>query len=217
MNEIQNLIKKFRNQVNIWNKDYPYMIIYNEDLDTINEENFSKVKYILVGDNPGKTEAELKRYFVGPAGVSARIFFERFLVTDFRKEVICLNKTPITTSQTKVLKGADKQILLKTQEYMADLSIKLQEQIKDSKIVITGFMDARKNDVWKINTNDLGSAFFSKIKKNSKLENVFIIKHFSFSQIYNDLTIEKFEKLNGRNVLDIIGKENAESLFRIGN
>ena len=80
-------------------------IVYNTALDEITAQD--DIKLIVIGDNPGKNE-QLdinKKYLVGQSGKIAEGFFKKnpILKTDFRKNVIILNKTPIHTAKTKEL------------------------------------------------------------------------------------------------------------------
>jgi len=99
---------EFESQISKWNND---LIVYNTDLDKINEE--ADIKLIIIGDNPGDMEWKHKTYLNenGKAGRSARNFFLR----NFEKIKICpdnniifFNKTPIYTSKTDGLKNIDR-------------------------------------------------------------------------------------------------------------
>lgn len=66
--------------------------------------DFEKLKYIVVGDNPGNTEYIENKFFIGPSGQELRKFFkENNLVKDFDNECIIFNKTFIHTTKTKDL------------------------------------------------------------------------------------------------------------------
>ena len=72
----QKEIKGFQDQIKLWQQEYPAWaerIIFNEDLLNLKAE---AVRYILVGDNPGKEEQKAHRYLIGTAGQGARRFFE---------------------------------------------------------------------------------------------------------------------------------------------
>ena len=145
--------EKFKNQIEEWKKqlsgqeaniklmqknlakkdgvpDYSLdnILVYNKALDEVSEQD--NIKLIVIGDNPGKAEqlAKNQRYLVGQAGKIAEGFFARNseLETDFRKNVIILNKTPLHTAKTKELfaltKDSDpvvKQIFEESQVFMA--------------------------------------------------------------------------------------------------
>jgi len=221
MSDVGNLIENFKKQINKWSEEnQDIKFVFNNDLDFF-KDNYKDIKYILIGDNPGNIETEKKRYFVGPSGISARVFFENFLVNDFKKEVLVLNKTPIHTSQTHFLKLKNNKIINDTQKYMANLSFKLYKNLLNSTVIITGFMGACSNKKWisQSNKNNLGYCFFKQIKENFKeIENkLHIIKHFSFLSIYKDLTIENFEKLSKYEkeyIFKLIDKGYSNTLFK---
>jgi hypothetical protein len=73
--------------------------------------DFSKLKFIIVGDNPGNTEYKEKRFFIGPSGQELRRHFKlNGLTADFDNECIIFNKTFIHTAKTVELKSIVEQI-----------------------------------------------------------------------------------------------------------
>lgn len=73
--------------------------------------DFDKLKFIIVGDNPGKTEFVENRFFIGPSGQELRKHFSNNdLSSDFDNECIIYNKTFIHTPKTKDL--AEIEILI---------------------------------------------------------------------------------------------------------
>ncbi|MGI0529382.1 hypothetical protein [Treponema socranskii] len=92
--------------------DYPVetAVVYNRALDDVSEND--EIKLIVIGDNPGKDEqlAINNRYLVGQSGKIADGFFRRNpeLHTDFRKNVVILNKTPVHTAKTHHLRALQK-------------------------------------------------------------------------------------------------------------
>ena len=116
--------------------DYPFetSVVYNRDLDRLTKED--DIHLIVIGDNPGKDEqlAKNNRYLVGQAGKIADGFFKRNpeLQTDFRKNVIILNKTPVHSAKTAQLKkimkdGGEKifRLVEESQLWMAEQTAKL--------------------------------------------------------------------------------------------
>lgn len=92
-------------------KDTPYYnletsIVYNKAYDEVQKTD--KISFIVIGDNPGKEEqlSSNQKYLVGQSGRIAEGFFRRNpeLSTDFRKNVLILNKTPVHTAKTVQLK-----------------------------------------------------------------------------------------------------------------
>lgn len=121
---------------------YPHetAVVYNRALDDITEK--SEIRYIVVGDNPGKDEqlAKNNRYLVGQSGKLAASFFARNaeLGADFRQNVIILNKTPIHTAKTNHLKNlvrADSEIavlIADSQKWMAEQTARLHIALADA-------------------------------------------------------------------------------------
>jgi hypothetical protein len=221
----------FKQRVEEWNLRYPDLkevlsdkypyeiknpIVYNVQLDEIVPE---KVKYILVGDNPGKNEQQHERYLIGQAGKQAKNFFESLLVEDFYSEVLILNKTPVHTKGTSDLKdlyGNYQDLLRETQEYMANLIFKLHG-ILGCEVWITGFSGCRNSDGKWLNENRKGSYnlnqqvtpfFFEKIRElyrgSSLSKSFFIFKHFSYGNFRKDLN-QADTNLGLREKLDQIG------------
>lgn len=116
--------------------DYPFetSVVYNRDLDRLTKED--DIHLIVIGDNPGKDEQLEKnnRYLVGQAGKIADGFFKKNpeLQTDFRKNVIILNKTPVHSAKTAQLKkimkdGGEKiyRLVEESQLWMAEQTARL--------------------------------------------------------------------------------------------
>jgi hypothetical protein len=73
--------------------------------------DYSKLKFIIVGDNPGKTEYLENRFFIGPSGQELRRHFsEKELCSNFDEECIIFNKTFIHTTRTIELEPIQKQV-----------------------------------------------------------------------------------------------------------
>ena len=120
--------------------DYPVEtpVVYNSALDEITEK--SDIRMIVIGDNPGKDEQldKNKKYLVGQSGKLAAGFFEKNAEfnTDFRKNVIILNKTPVHTAKTTHLKyllkkgGNDvRTLILESQIFMAEKTAMLHQAL----------------------------------------------------------------------------------------
>ena len=116
--------------------DYPLEnpVVYNTALDEITEQ--SQIRLIVIGDNPGKDEqlSKNQKYLVGQSGKIAASFFQKNpeFNTDFRKNAIILNKTPVHTAKTKHIKfllsnGDEKiqKLILESQVYMAQKTAEL--------------------------------------------------------------------------------------------
>jgi hypothetical protein len=130
--KIEILIDGFKKKIEEWKTKYPKHkddFVYNNALDRIKEDD--KIRYIIIGDNPGKDEKEKGEYFVGKAGQLCRKFFKETLeINDFDKSVIALNKTPISTAKTLDLTDETKfpkEMVDETQRWMAAFSVNLYE------------------------------------------------------------------------------------------
>ncbi|MEL3906466.1 MAG: hypothetical protein P1P65_05495 [Treponema sp.] len=181
----------------IANKTPPYPletpIVYNHSLDDITQAD--RIKLIIISDNPGKNEQLHKnqRYLVGQAGKVAEGFFKRnpSLNTDFRREVIVLNKTPVHTAKTKelglVLKHADKgftALFEETQIWLASQTAALQQTL-NCPLWLVGYGELRKNSFFTAYANTLRQCYAA---AGSLAEApVFVFQHFSMNCFSIDL------------------------------
>lgn len=191
-------IESFQDQISQWQIRYPQWqerIVFNEDLLKLNP---TEIRFILVGDNPGKEEQKAKRYLIGTAGQGARRFFEEtaHLVESFEKQVMVLNKTPLFTPATMDL-GELKEIetlLSESQEYMAHLMIRLQKLL-DCPLWITGFGGCRNaKGEWnlKIAKSRPLAPFFKALKTEFEKsecdsQKLGFFKHFSYAHFQKDI------------------------------
>nr|WP_180487435.1 hypothetical protein [Treponema socranskii] len=119
--------------------DYPVetTVVYNRALDDVSAQD--EIKLIVIGDNPGKDEqlSINNRYLVGQSGKIADGFFRRNpeLQTDFRKNVVILNKTPVHTAKTHHLRSLQKanpeiaKLIEISQLWMAEHTAKLHRAL----------------------------------------------------------------------------------------
>ena len=119
--------------------DYPVetAVVYNRALDDVSAQD--EIKLIVIGDNPGKDEqlSINNRYLVGQSGKIADGFFRRNpeLQTDFRKNVVILNKTPVHTAKTHHLRSLQKanpeiaKLIEISQLWMAEHTAKLHRAL----------------------------------------------------------------------------------------
>ncbi|MDR9858335.1 hypothetical protein [Treponema socranskii] len=119
--------------------DYPIetTVVYNRALDDVSAQD--EIKLIVIGDNPGKDEqlSINNRYLVGQSGKIADGFFRRNpeLQTDFRKNVVILNKTPVHTAKTHHLRSLQKanpeiaKLIEISQLWMAEHTAKLHRAL----------------------------------------------------------------------------------------
>lgn len=75
------------------------------------EYDLKKIKFIIVGDNPGNTEYKENKFFIGPSGQELRKHFKtNDIIQDFDNECIIFNKTFIHTTKTNDLEPISKVI-----------------------------------------------------------------------------------------------------------
>lgn len=198
--------------------DYPLEnpVVYNTSLDSITEND--EINLIVIGDNPGKNEQleKNKKYLVGMAGKIAEGFFKKNpeLETDFRKNVIILNKTPIHTAKTNHLKylsknGTDEiqKLIHDSQIWMAEKTARFHqdflsaqnsalspEQNTDNssckramELWLVGYAELKNNGIFL----PYKEAFFNCYKKDSEMceawQYVKVYQHFSMNRFSIDL------------------------------
>lgn len=181
-------------------------VVYNTALDEITQE--SEIRLIVIGDNPGKDEQRSynQKYLVGQSGKIAAGFFLKNpeFNTDFRKNAIILNKTPLHTAKTNHLKyllknGGEKiaRIISESQIYMAQKTAHLHKDLCAA---------AREGgimpEVWLVGYAELkGKGLFlgyrDELKKSygesQAWEKVFVFQHFSMNRFSIDLNNFKIE------------------------
>lgn len=242
INQITQLIAEFKEQVYKWKNIYEELLLqdlkelYNSKIEVKQAIVFNnallsidpkKIKYILVGDNPGKNEQKEGIYLCGRAGERARNFFEKELVNNFNEEVLVLNKSPIFTMRTRDIKELSEhgEFMKESQRYMADLVFNLHSVNKNMEVFISGFAGCRcsKDGKWLKQRKNNGGYyksqilpyFFAQLKNNytnSEME-VKIYKHFSNSHFSKD--IKKYNKRDSeiRCVLNNIGSKYFRELM----
>ena len=233
--------EKFKNQIEEWKKqlsgqeaniklmqknlakkdgvpDYSLdnILVYNKALDEVSEQD--NIKLIVIGDNPGKQEqlAQNQKYLVGQAGKIAEGFFARNseLETDFRKNVIILNKTPLHTAKTKELlaltKDSDsvvKQIFEESQVFMARETANLSKDL-NLEIWLVGYSELKPKGIFSIYKESLKTAFedFSKSK-------VYVYQHFSMNRFLVDLKENLDSSKSLKENLISIGENHRKEIF----
>lgn len=221
-----NFKEQFKEMVNLWTDNNPELIdilkqvvavskspaypietpvVYNKALDDISEND--NIKIIVIGDNPGKDEQFIKnnKYLVGQAGKIAEGYFRRNpeLGIDFRKNVIILNKTPVHSGKTALLKyvakiGGEKisKLIEESQLWMAEKTVKLHCDLYNSADVESGdFLP----ELWLVGYSELKEkGIFSKYRECLKKSyfsisedvwnKVFVFQHFSMNRFSIDLS-----------------------------
>lgn len=175
--------------------------------------DYSKLKYIIVGDNPGNVEYQTNRFFEGPSGQELRRHFkENVLVSNFDDECIIFNKTYIHTTKTKdlieVRKKIGNQVFNSIQDQCANEVAKISNEY-NLPILIFGKSQIRPNHLFE--------TFWNKI--NMKVENkdiIFVFSHPSppHFQFKNEWESEKEKNttLNPFELLSLIGRTNAKQI-----
>jgi len=186
-------------------------VVYNTAYDIFTKDD--EINLIVIGDNPGKEEQLLKnrKYLVGQSGRIAEGFFRRHpeFHTDFRKNVIIINKTPVHTAKTSHLKylkkNGSKQIndlIQESQIIMAKMAAELHQQLlKNCKgqsvpqLWLVGYAELKKNGLFVPYRDELKKAYTLPAgKKKDEWENVFVYQHFSMNRFLVDL--KNYQKLN---------------------
>ena len=194
-------------------------VVYNRALDEINED--SVITKIVIGDNPGKNEqlAVNQKYLVGQAGKIASGFFakNKEFKTDFRSNVIILNKTPVHSAKTahlkQILKEASPELCAAVKESLvfmagktAELHIKLcsaaSEKDTAPELWLTGYAELKKGSIFEEYARLLKNAYTAdgSLKSDTKKEHedafpkflpywekVFVFQHFSMNRFSIDL------------------------------
>lgn len=183
-------------------------VVYNRALDDITKE--SRITYIVIGDNPGKDEQRAcnNRYLVGQSGKMAQGFFARNpeFNTDFRENVIILNKTPVHTAKTAHLRFLAKQggdsirsLIEESQVWMAQqtafLHCALCEASDSSspapELWLVGYSEMKKKASFTLYKDVLKEAYAEYAQKHAARKNawdfVYVYRHFSMNQFSTEL------------------------------
>jgi len=181
-------------------------VVYNTALDEITEK--TEIHLIVIGDNPGKNEQLKKnqKYLVGQAGKIAAGFFEknRELKTDFRKNVIILNKTPFHSAKTnhlkQILKNASPELQNAIKESFVWMAKKTAELHQN--LCVLADKDAFVPELWLVGYAELkNKGIFTDYRdvllnsyEGEWWKNVFVFQHFSMNRFTIDL--KEFRKNN---------------------
>ena len=169
-------------------------IVYNTALDEITQDN--EIKLIVIGDNPGKNEQLQinQKYLVGLSGKIADNFFKKNpeLKTDFRKNVIILNKTPIHTAKTKELlflanqNEKLKNLLTESQIWMAKKTVELHIAL-GCKMWLVGYAEVKEKGIFKEYRNTVFSEYQKSQDAKNAYQKFFVFQHFSMNRFLIDL------------------------------
>ena len=176
--------------------DYPIenSIVYNTALDEITAQD--EIKLIVIGDNPGKNEQlEINRkYLVGQSGKIADNFFKKNpeLKTDFRKNVIILNKTPIHTAKTKELLFLSNQnekiknLLKESQIWFAKKTVELHISL-GCKMWLVGYAEVKEKGIFEDYKKILLEEYQKSQESKNAYQKFFVFQHFSMNRFLIDL------------------------------
>ncbi len=204
-------------------------VVYNTALDEVTEE--SEIRLIVIGDNPGKDEQrdKNKKYLVGQSGKLAAGFFENYkeFNTDFRKNAIILNKTPIHTAKTNHLKLIAKNggkelrsLIIDSQIYMAEKTALLHKELCRAsgddgikpEIWLVGYAELKEKGLF----TDYKNALRENYEKNSpEWEKIFVFQHFSMNRFSIDFKnfMAKNKTLGITDAIHELGKIHRQEIF----
>jgi len=173
--------------------------------------DYSKLKFIIVGDNPGNTEFKEKRFFIGPSGqILRKHFSDNELSKDFDNECIIFNKTFIHTTKTLELNSIEKQI---GKVFFDDIQRHCAKEIAEisNKFKLPILIFGKSN----VGPNLLFDAFWSAINEFSKdKEKVLVFNHPSYSHFNREWNKYKneFNTDSSLTLLQRIGIINSEKI-----
>lgn len=216
-------------------------VVYNNALDDITEK--SEIRYIVVGDNPGKDEQLLKnnRYLVGQSGKLGERFFRMTdeLKADFRQNVIILNKTPVHTAKTNHLRFLCREdlrvaeLINESQKWMAQSTAKLHiglaegvsvakeiSQLENAASVpelwLVGYAELKKNGIFSLYRDTLSSCYENGDgAETDAWQHVMAFQHFSMNRFTIDLNTKLKENPleSTKNILFALGALHRKEIF----
>lgn len=175
-------------------------VVYNTALDEIIGQ--SEIRLIVIGDNPGKDEQRSynQKYLVGQSGKIAAGFFAKNpeFQTDFRKNAIILNKTPVHTAKTNHIKyllknGGEeiKKVISESQLYMAEKTARLHADLCRAageggiapELWLVGYAELKNKGLFLEYRDALKNAY----GEDCVWDKVFVFQHFSMNRFSIDL------------------------------
>lgn len=206
-------------------------VVYNSSYDKITKDD--DILLIVIADNPGKEE-QLKinrQYLIGQSGRIAEGFFRRNaeLGTDFRKNTVILNKTPVHTAKTAhlkyLIKNGDsdvKKMIEESQIQMAQLAFQLHAGLAESaskatdvpQLWLVGYSELKKNGIFAGYRNELKKCY----EGCRFWDDVFVYQHFSMNRFLVELNEfkSKHPDLPLKSCLEKIGRSHREEIFGSG-
>ena len=204
-------------------------VVYNKAYDEVTKDH--DIHMIVIGDNPGKDE-QLKvnsKYLVGQSGKIAEGFFRKHaeLETDFRKNVIILNKTPLHTAKTNHLnylkkKGSPdiKNLISESQKKVASLTADLHKSLVENsekgtfvpELWIVGYAELKDKKIFVEYRDTLRDCYKGHEEAWNK---VFVYQHFSMNRFSIDLKnyMSAHEGMGLKESLVELGKIHKSEIF----
>lgn len=207
-------------------------VVYNTALEDVTEAD--DIRLILIGDNPGKNEQldENKRYLVGLAGKLGVKFFAENpeLKTDFRKNVIILNKTPVHSARTEQLKFIIKnggpeiaELIDESQKWMAQKTAELHLNLaaaaeKEGGVIpqlwLVGYAELKNKGLFTGYRDTLVEVYKNHGKLDFCKDNVLTFQHFSMNRFTIDLN--DFKKKQKATAPDKASKDTSKASSNSG-
>lgn len=180
-----------------------------------NEQKYDdeKLKFIIVGDNPGNREYIEKRFFIGPSGVELRKHFkENNLCRNFDEECRIFNKSFIHTTKTKDLETI---VPIIGKEIFEDIQFQCANEVAELSnkynlpVLIFGKSNLGKNLLFDVFWNTITQKILNK-------ENILVFNHpappyFKFKEEW-DFYKKRFSNENPLNLLKKIGSINMQNI-----
>lgn len=209
--------------------DYPLetALVYNRAFDDITSAD--TIRYFVIGDNPGKDEqlAKNNRYLVGQSGKIAAGFFARNpeFQTDFRKNVLILNKTPVHTAKTAHLKAVAKAGGVQIQKLIQDSQAWMAEETARLHAALCATADSENPapELWLVGYAELkGKGLFLHYRDVLRAsytdqiwQRVYVFQHFSMNRFLIDL--KSFRKtrpeLSLQEAVHALGRQHRIEIF----
>ncbi len=216
-------------------------VVYNTALDSFSLD--SDISKIIIGDNPGKNEqlAVNRKYLIGLSGKIAEGFFASSpeLKTDFRKNVIILNKTPVHSAKTKhlkeIIKNASpelKKAVLESSLWMAQKTADLHQSLCKNassleyapELWLTGYAELKNHGIFLNYRDELKRNYFASKNKEAGgdrslqtdfWDRVFVYRHFSMNCFTTDLKkyMEKTGQTDKKTALSELGLLHKNEIF----
>ncbi len=196
---------------------YPFEtpIVYNLALDALTPND--DIKLLVIGDNPGKDEqlAKNNRYLVGQAGKLGEGFFRSnpCLHTDFRRNAIILNKTPVHSAKTAQLKTIIKnggksaaELIEESQIWMAQKTALLARSL-GAELWLVGYSELKEKGIF--------VRYRDTLKECADMKRLFVFQHFSMNRFSIDLKnfMQERPELTLKDALCALGSRHRTEIF----